>query len=71
MSDQCDVWALFTKPKSIKLPTPTTRKVVIEINEHDRGCDDRLRNAIERHRKLQADRNRLQSEPDTGEEFLR
>lgn len=44
-----------------------------EITERDDadGCDDRLTNAIQRQTKVQAERDRLQSEPDTGEEFLR
>lgn len=70
VSDQCDVWALFTKPKSHP-NLPPIRKVVNEIADRVEESNDRLANAIERQTKMHAERDRLRSEPDTGDEFLR
>lgn len=68
VSDQCDVWALFTKPKFIELP-----KVIRLPNDNTNQANE-LRVLVKVHNKreaLIAERNRLMNEPDSGEEFKR
>lgn len=69
-SDQYDIWALLLKPYSTEaLPKPclksNDKSSVVLSNEK------KLHSAKERLEKVIAERDRLKTEPDIGEEFVR
>lgn len=69
-SDQYDIWALLVKPYS----TETLPKSCLKSNEISGVVmtnDKKLHAAKERLEKIIAERDRLKTEPDTGEEFVR
>ncbi|KAJ2939187.1 hypothetical protein O0L34_g8501 [Tuta absoluta] len=71
VSDECDVWSLLTKPSTEFLPRAVVKKSSeSEINELAL-VNERLKSAKGRREKALAERERLKSEPDNGEEFIR
>ncbi|CAH2235162.1 jg16152 [Pararge aegeria aegeria] len=68
-ADACDVWTLLMKPGCAE---PVSRNVQMKA-EMPTGSENenRLQAAIERRVKSLTERDRLATEPDNGEEFLR
>ncbi|KAI5631887.1 hypothetical protein NE865_15415 [Phthorimaea operculella] len=72
VSDECDVWSLLTKPSTESLPRAVVKKSFeVDNNNELTLVNERLKNAKERREKALAERERLKSEPDNGEEFIR
>ncbi|XP_041978623.1 uncharacterized protein LOC121732736 [Aricia agestis] len=68
ISDECDIWALLVKPICPELLPVTVKVENIKVelkNEHQ------LQLAKEKRERLIAERDRLRTEPDKGEEFIR
>ncbi|XP_045771495.1 uncharacterized protein LOC123871624 [Maniola jurtina] len=68
VSDACDVWTLLTKPVGAE---PASRSVPKEVQMPSQESEKRLQAAIERRIKVLAERDRLSTEPENGEEFMR
>lgn len=70
VSDQCDVWALFAKPKHIE-PTIKSKKLPNENADLVNEPAGLLEKAKKRRQSLIVERDGLLNEPDCGEEFIR
>lgn len=70
VSDECDVWPLLMKPTPTE-PVSRPVKKVSENQEQEVSNEHCLKAANERREKALAERERLFTEPDVGQEFVR
>nr|XP_034830786.1 uncharacterized protein LOC117987829 [Maniola hyperantus] len=68
VSDACDVWTLLMKPVCAE---PASRSVQKKVQMPTVENEKRVQAAIERRIKALAERDRLTTEPENGEEFMR
>lgn len=68
IADKCDIWALLIRPTCNDIG-PCAKNY--EINQEPVLNDDKLKTSIERRNKMLAERDRLLTEPEIGEEFIR
>lgn len=70
MSDECDIWALLMKPtRAEALPRP--KETSPEEDQPVLENEVKLKEAVARKEKAIVERDRLLSEPDNGDEFVR
>ncbi|CAD0199152.1 unnamed protein product [Chrysodeixis includens] len=68
IADKCDIWALLIKPTCNETIPCVKTYDSYEIKHELVRNDERLKHAIERRNKILAERDRLLSEPEIGEE---